>query len=133
MASALSYLQGFNNTYLQGLSSDSLTAAIEIAALEVAPEAFGTTYALAVANLAAHNLLMEKAANDSGGGAGVIVGELRRRKVGPREEEYASTSGATSGKAQTSSDEFDRTVYGKRFKRLRDAVSFGMFSTGSPP
>lgn len=124
---ALDYLNSFVNVTLQALTPEQKQAAINIAFLEIDRCAYGATAEIAAANLAAHNLLMEAAANSAGSGGGV-VGELKRRKIGKREEEYFSSSAGSSSSGAVA-DEYDRTIYGVRFKGYRDARRIGILTS----
>ncbi len=131
MSTALTLLQGFNNDYLQTLTTDQLNAALDMAWLEIESTVYGTTANAAAANLAAHELLMENIASSaaSGGQSGQAL-PLVERRLGKRTEKYGS-GGSSSGSSGSDSDaSLDQTVYGQRFKRLRKAVSIGTFVTG---
>lgn len=132
MSTALTLLQGFNNDYLQTLTTDQLNAALDMAWLEIEPSVYGTTANAAAANLAAHELLMENIASSaaSGGQSGQAL-PLVERRLGKRTEKYGS-GGSSSGSSGSDSDDpgLEQTIYGQRFKRMRKAVSIGTFVTG---
>ena len=128
MATALSYLKAFNNATLQALSDDSLSAALDIAFLEIHQITYGTTANIAAANLAAHNILIETSTAASSSG-GALAGAVVEKQLGDARIKYASSSGG-SGSSE-SADPLDRTIYGQRFKEYRKKVSMGTVSTGS--
>lgn len=129
MATALSILQGFNNTYLQTLDESALTEALNAAWEEIHVGTYGTIANRAAANLAAHDLLMENIANSSSSGASGQALQVLEQEDGDVRVKYAASSAPASD--PRSDVGLDQTFYGQRFKRLRSSVSFGMGSTGS--
>lgn len=125
MASALSILQGFNNSYLQSLTDDQRNSALSKAWLEVDREAFGGTANAAAANLAAHDLIVENLAGSSSSGSSGQFLQLSERKVGPRTEKFTTMDFSNSGSGRSDSD-LSRTVYGQRFMRYRDGSVVGI-------
>jgi hypothetical protein len=128
MATALSLLSGFNNATIQALTSDQLQAAIDLVRPEVAKAPYGSLYEPQVADLAAHDLLMEAAAAASSGAASGQVQTLKRKKVGPREEEYGSSSSSSSSDGRSEED-LGRSFYGQRFLRRKSSTIVGIITS----
>jgi hypothetical protein len=126
--SALTIIQGFNNVTLQALSDSELSAALALAALEVAEGAYGAMADHAVANLAAHDLICE-AGTASASDNGQTIAE---KQIGKMRVRYSSYYQQASSKADPRTDEgLDRTIYGQRFKRMRNQVAVGCVSAGT--
>ena len=126
MATALGYLQGFNNAVLQALTDDQRSAAIAMAASEVSREAYGDQYAMQLADLAAHDLLLEAAAASSTGSGSGQSSQISEMQDGDVRVKYAtSTANSSSGAAAMSDDALARTFYGQRFLRRRAATVIG--------
>ncbi len=126
----LQILQGFNNAALQALTTEQLTAAIELATPEVAKAAYGVMWAAQVADLAAHDLVSEidasGASSGGGGGTGQPIAEVA---VGKRRVRYSTVT--TTYTLDPRSDEgLQRTVYGQRFIRRRAQCAVGGLTTG---
>lgn len=130
MATALSILQGYNNAILQALSESELQSALDLVEHEVSSYAYGNLTNQARASLAAHDLICE-ASTASASDNGQTIAE---KQVGKRRVRYSSYYQQASSRIDPRSDEgLDRTIYGQRFKRVRNQVSIGFFSSGSGP
>lgn len=128
MATALALLQTFNNSVLRALTPEQLQTAINTVRSEVSQEAYGSLYEAQVADLAAHDLIMEKAADDTSQTPGSSSGQaltVKRYKVGPREVEYAVGS-SSGGGSDRSDEDLGQSFYGKRFLRRRDSTVVGL-------
>lgn len=126
--SALTILQGFNNATIAALSESELNAALALAAFEVAEAAYGDMTNHAIASLAAHDLICE-AGTASASDNGQTIAE---KQVGKRRVRYSSYYQQASSKVDPRSDEgLDRTIYGQRFKRMRNQVAVGCVSAGT--
>ena len=123
----LQILQGYNNTALQALTTEQLTAAIELATPEVARAAYGNLWAAQVADLAAHDLISEiDMASPGSGGSSQPVAEVA---VGKRRVRYSTVT--TTYTLDPRSDEgLQRTIYGQRFIRRRAQCAVGGLTTG---
>lgn len=123
---ALTLLRGYPDEALQSFTEPQLQSAIYTASLDVDRETYGQLWAVQVADLAAHNLLVSKNRGSSEASGRVA----KKEKTGKREIEFVdSNSGRSSG--VSSSDEFFKlTHFGENYIRRRRECSFGITSTG---
>lgn len=124
MASALSYLQSFDNEILQGKTEQEMSAAIAIAFLEIDRDTYGTTANIAAACLAAHNLISESVSSSAAaaqtGGQQVVEKQDGKIRI-----KYSGAVSSSSSQSKPADKGLDKTEYGQRFMRYRDAVSCG--------
>jgi len=129
MTTALEYLQGTRagwvNATLAALTDNQRTDAINDAKSEVSSEAFGANYEIALALLAAENVINAVAV--SAAGSSGQVGQVLEQQDGDVRVKYAQTTSTSSGGANDG--EF-LTVFGKKFARLRDQVAIGLYNSG---
>jgi hypothetical protein len=127
MATPLQILKGFLNTKLAALTDEQRQTAIDAVKAEVAVDAYGELWAYQVADLAAHDILQELAADaaESSGLSSGAVQTAKRIKLGKREVEYATASSSSSSAAGRSDEDLGRSVYGQRYLRRRESTVVG--------
>jgi len=116
MSAALDILNGFNNATLAAMSDTAKNTAITQAFLDIDKTTYGSMANYAAADLAAHNLLQEAGATN-----GSQTGQIKRKRIGKREEEYATTPTA---------DPLNGTFYGARFLKRQSQVAVGITNSG---
>lgn len=128
MSSALQIMKGINNAVIAAKTDEELSELIELAKPEVSAKAYGSLYSKALANLAAHDLLVEEASSSATSGGQTVV----ERQVGKRRVKYGGAVQQSNQNLDPRSDEgLSRTVYGQRFMRMRSQVAVGFVSTGT--
>jgi len=116
MPSAIDILNGFSNATLAAMSANVKSAAITQAFLDIDKTVYGSLANYAAADLAAHNLLQE-----AGSANGSQAGQLKRKRIGKREEEYATSASA---------DPMNGTFFGTRFLKRQSQVAVGLTNSG---
>lgn len=118
----LQLLQGYPDEALQTFTEPQLQSAVYMASLEVSKEAYGQLWAVQVADLAAHNLLISKTR-----GSSTAAGrQAKKEKTGKREIEFV----ASSAERPSSDEAMKQTHHGENYIRRRDSCVVGITSTG---
>jgi len=91
-------------------TDDEVNTMIELAKPHVSASRFGSFYAQAVANYAAHLFAMQGLIAETGGAG--VTGIVTKEKVGDIEKEYASPANVDYN------NPLDRTIYGQEFQAL---------------
>lgn len=120
---ALTLLKGYPDEALQSFTEPQLQSAIYTASLDVDRETYGQLWAVQVADLAAHNLLVSKNRGSSEASGRVA----KKEKTGKREIEFVESSSSSESSADSG---LLSTHYGENYVRRRKECSFGITSTG---
>lgn len=119
MTSALDYLQGtrqgFKNSILAALTDNERNDAINDAKLEVSEESFGDSYQMALALLAAENIIVAASTATTGG---KMAGAVIEGQDGDVKTRYSDPNALKKPGAITF-----HTQFGERFARIRDTVA----------